>query len=296
MIDKVIDLCGLNEETPTRDIIKSNINTGIKQFQGRNNHHWTRREKHTDLNTGQADYQMPADMLRIITVKAKQSNNSDIVYPLIEITSENEWNRLTSFPMSATWAQYFFVKGHDVISIFPEPSQDLTDGLIVSYEPYIADFQLEDIELTADFIQNDVNVENPSEPFIPYMINNCYLQTTDGGDGSWYRINEVITGNHLRLENVFEGFSGLGIPCIIGQKPPVPEEFHGAFVNYACYKFFMMRKDVESATLYKRMFDDDLEKYVSRYAKKTTSSVGSAVPIAPPTVADVFRMSTLTEN
>ena len=82
----------------------------------------------------------------------------------------------------------------------------------------------------------------------------------------------------------------------MGQVPPFPEEYHDAPVFYACFKFFAMRKDTDSAAMYRTLFEDALRQYQETYGSKTTGGVINPGKYNVPNISDVFKMSTLTEG
>ena len=224
--------------------------------------------------------------------------------PLTEVRSEHEWNKMNSYPHSGMFPTHFFIRGNDEIGIYPTPAENITDGLIVAYEPRIRDMGVEDVSFTASVTQNSTAIEsadvdeddNPVDIFAPYMEENWYAFRTDGKDGNYYKIQKVIDGQHAVLENNYLGNTATDAPFKIGQVPPYPEEFHEAAVNYACFNFFAMRKDTDSAAMYRTLFEQAMEQYKTRYGNKTVSGVITPGAKRMPTIGDVFAESTITEG
>jgi len=108
--------------------------------------------------------------------------------------------------------------------------------------------------------------------FDPGLQNSCYLTVGDGLDGLWYKV-ESVEGDVLTLEVPYQGQSSDEAEIRIGQCPPFPDEYHDAPVYFACKQFFLLRKDLESASMYGQMFDELFAKYRTAYGNKTTGGV-----------------------
>lgn len=285
------ELCGVAETSRTMTTITNNINIGIKRFQHQARRYYTNREKKTNIVAGQQFYQFPADMLRISNVAAVIDGQK---YPLLQIRSEDEWNRLNLVKTFATnIPQYFFVKNRNELGIYPLPSQDVSGGLEVSYEPRIPDLSIEDTEIKVDVESNTVLVTRVTQQgnpeFKPTMENSCYAQlnSTTGNDGNWYKIQEVVDASNLKLENVFQGFTESGATMRIGQCPEFPEEYHIAPVYYAAQQYFLIRKDNDTARYYGDLFEQALREYQQVYGVKTTGGVLNAERIRVPNIFNV---------
>ena len=290
--------CGIHYEENEMDYIVANINNADKLFQNASRRPWTRKEKRTNVTVGQQYYQIANDMHRVAEVRCRQSNDSNVILPLTEIRSEHDWNIMNAHPHSGTFPTHFFVRGNDEIGIFPMPACDIEKGLYVSYEPRIRDMGIDDIEFTAKVEQNGFRIEVVSNEdiFAPFMEENWYAFRTDGKDGNYYKIQKVIDGKHAWLENNYLGMTSNDAPFKIGQVPPYPEEFHEAAVNYACFNFFAMRKDTDSAAMYRTLFEQAMEQYRTRYGNKTVSGVITPGAKRMPTISDVFANSILNEG
>jgi len=167
---------------------------------------------------------------------------------------------------------YYWIRGRNEIGLWPIPSQNTTNGLIISYEPRLADMSVDDVTTTTVTVtQGSQNVTSPSSAFLPNMAG-MYFSVTDGTDGNWYQIT-AATSTTLTLENYYQGISESGASCIIGSAPDIPEDYHLGMVYYACMNYYLKRKDLETAGFYKGLFEDLLEQYKTTYAAKTTGQV-----------------------
>jgi len=288
MQQQAADNCGIYIDSPQMAKVKRDLNTGVKLFQNAARRYWTRAEKKTNLKTDQQYYQFSSDMLRASHVKALRG---DRYYPLKRIDSEEEWNKLNIVPFfRANAPMYYFIKGADEIGIYPIPSSDVVDGLLVSYEPRMVDMMIEDTTPNVDMVENsNVVVAHEGSTFDPKIVNNCWFTVTDGSDGNWYKVSKFIDNTHIWIDNNYQGPDGENVPVLIGQTPQFPEEYHDAPVYFASWQFYLMRKDLETASMYKQLFDGLFSQYKAIYGKKTTGGVINPQPrLADPLTLDPF--------
>lgn len=289
-------LCGINYTEQEMGTIVLNLNLADKLFQNAARRPWTRKEKITNIKGNQQYYQIATDMYRVAEVRCKQSSNSTVIMPLEEVRSEHEWNRLNAFPNAGMFPTHFFLRGNDEIGIFPIPANDITDGLMVAYEPRVRDMGKDDVSFKASVTKNSTTIDATTSVFHPYMTENWYIYNNDGTDGNYYKIQKYISPTRVVIENDYLGETEATADLVMGQVPPYPEEYHEASVFYAVFKFFAMRKDTDSSAMYRTLFDDALRKYKTEYGNKTVSGVVTPGRRRLPNVSDVFANSTLTEG
>lgn len=293
-------LCGINYKEPEMAMIISNLNNADKLFANAARRAWTRREKIAKLKAGKRYYQIASDMLRVSDVRCKTSNNGSVIVPLTEVQSEYEWNKLNSYPFSTSYPTHFFIRGNDEIGIYPTPSEDIEDGLMVSYEPRVRDMGIDDITFTADVLENGTEITNPSADLVggfkSWMTENFWIKSNDNEDGNWYKVAKVVTPEIMKIDNHYLGPSGNGVSFTMGQVPPYPEEYHEAAIFYAAFKFYAMRKDTDSSAMYRTLFQDALDQYRETYGSKTTGGVINPGRYDVPNITDVFKTSNLTEG
>lgn len=294
-------LCGINYLEPEMAIIVSNLNNADKLFANAGRRAWTRKEKIANIKAEKQYYQIASDMFRVSSIRVKTSTGGNFINPLKEVQSEEEWNRLNAFPFKTSYATHYFIRGNDEIGLYPIPSEDVENGLMVAYEPRIRDMGIDDFVFTADVLENGVDITNPDATglpggFKPYMTENFWIKSNDYEDGNWYKVQKVIDGNHMKIDNNYLGPSGTGVSFTMGQVPPYPEEYHEAAIFYAAFKFYAMRKDTDSSAMYRTLFNDALEQYRETYGSKTTGGVINPGRYNVPNITDVFRMGTLSEG
>lgn len=269
--DRAYDMVGSpNDGGTTKTNIKQDVNQGLKLLKNATRRYWTRKQITADLVSGQQDYQLPADFVRAteITITA-----NGIVYPLVEVPSEHIWNELNVIPAVTIYIPTkYFIKGFNVISVWPAPSTSNVGTLTVSYEPNLPDYTLADVTGTASVTNNSVDITDSATSFVTSMTN-AWFTVTDGTGGNWYQIASVPTSSTLKLANYYIDETNAAASYLIGACPDIPPDYHMALVYYAVYQFFLKRKDLGQANMYLSMFQELRDEYMETYSNKTTGVV-----------------------
>lgn len=269
---RAADIVGVKTSVNSQALtnIKQDVNQGLRLFKNASRRYWTRKEVTTNLVSGQQYYTFPEDMVRITEVKVTVGG---FVRPVDLIDSEKIWNRLNIIPaMTVAVPTLAFVRGRNELGLYPVPSDNSTNGLIVSYEPRLRDMSLDDTTPTINTTLGSATVTAGSSVFTANMVG-MYLSVTDGSDGNWYPISGYTSPTQITLENVYQGPSKTNVASIIGSVPDIPEDYHLGLVYYAAYNYYLKRKDAATAAGYKSLFDDLLAQYKRVYAAKTTGLV-----------------------
>lgn len=268
---RAYDMVGTpNDGGVTTSNIQQDVKQGLQLFKNAARRYWTRKEVSTGLVNAQQDYELPADFVRATQVKITANG---IVYPLTEVPSEHKWNELNIIPAVTIYIPtMYFIKGFNVISIWPAPSTSNVGTLTVSYEPRMPDYTLPDVTGTASVVNGSQIVTDSAASFSQSMVN-AWLTVNDGTGGNWYQIASVQDASHLTLANVYQDQTNPTATYLIGATPDVPEDYHMAFVYYAAYQFYLKRKDVGNANQFLGLFQNLLDQYQETYASKTTGIV-----------------------
>lgn len=266
-------MCGISTTTDAVDLanIQTDLNTGLSLFKNSARRYWTRVEQQTNLVAGQQYYSYPPNAVRITEVRV---NSNGLNFPLIKVDSEHLWNKLNIIPaMTINLPTYYFVKGFNEIGLWPTPSANTVNGLLISYEPRI-NLSIEDFTTgTVSLTNGTTTVTNSGSNFIPSMVGR-WFQITDGTtDGQWYQVASYDSATAIELANDYAGTSTTTGAYIISQMPDIPEDYHLGLVYYACYNFFLKRKDAGTASNYFAMYEDLLNRYKDTYASKSTGLV-----------------------
>jgi hypothetical protein len=268
---EVADNCGFSPTTASFSLTNAqrHINLALKKFKNASRRYWTRKEVTTNLVASQQAYTFPEDMVRITTVKV---TSGGLTLPVTMIDSEELWNRLNLIPaMTVGIPTQGFIRGRNELLLYPIPSANVTNGLIVSYESRTKDMSIDDLTSATLNVTNGsvAIVASSGTPFNAKQVG-MWLSITDGSDGNWYQITGYTDTTHITIENYYQGPTTTGVASIIASVPDIPEDYHQALVDYACYRYFMKRKDKDTAASYKSLYDDALKDYKKNYAAKTT--------------------------
>lgn len=269
---RAADIIGISTTTSSQALtnIKQDINQGLRIFKNASRRYWTRKEVTTNLVANQQYYTMPEDMVRVTTARV---TSGGLTLPVVMIDSEEMWNRLNLIPaMTVGIPTTGFIRGKNEIGLYPVPSLNSTNGLIVSYESRLKDMSLDDATPIINVTNGSVTIAAATSVFNANMVG-MSLQVTDGSDGNWYPIVGYTSPTAITLENVYQGTSGTGVASLIGSVPDIPEDYHLGLVYYAAYNYFLKRKDSNTAAGYKALYEDLLMQYKETYAAKTTGQV-----------------------
>ena len=269
---RVADIIGVNTSQSSTDLtnIQQDINQGNRLFKNASRRYWTRKEVTGNLVAGQQYYTFPQDMVRITTVRV---TSGGLTLPVTLVDSEEMWNRIIIIPsMTVGIPTTGFVRGRNELGLYPIPSLNVTNGLIVSYEPRLKDMSIDDTAITVNVTVGSVNVTSGVSVFNANMVG-MSLSITDGSDGNWYLITGYTSPTAITLENVYLGSTKTGATGIVGTVPDIPEDYHLGLVYYAAYNYYLKRKDEATAANYRAMFQDLLTQYLEVYAAKTTGQV-----------------------
>jgi hypothetical protein len=251
-------------------IAKRDINEGgavfLSQLRRKINKEYISRS----LTAAQAYYQFPAGLLRMSEVKFLSGTN---YYRAALVTDEDEWNAITAIPSTATYPQYYYIRGDKELGVYPTPSATVASGIQLSHEPQHVDLTQDDYTTGTLTVTNDnIAVTHSATGFLPQMVGR-YLQVTDGTDGKWYRIASYGSTNSLNLENYYEGISGSGRTFRIGEVMKIPQGYQDAPVYYAVERFYMTQNDRATAAEYNVRFKTKL-KLAKEAFGSTTSRLG----------------------
>jgi hypothetical protein len=254
----------------TQANIATDVKVGLQLFRNQARRYWTRKSAVANLVSVQQDYQTAPDFVRATEVTI---TSNGIVYPLVEVPSEHIWNELNIIPAITIYIPTkFFVKGPDVISIWPAPSTANVGTLNISYEPRVPDYIATDVTGTAAVTPGSTIVTDSATSFYPAMAGMRFT-VQDATDGNWYKIANSPTTSTLNLSNYYAGLLSGSYPYLIGLCPDIPEDYHLGLAYYAAAQYYLKRKDLNDDNNYLGMFQALLDQYRETYGNKTTGVV-----------------------
>lgn len=255
-------------DSTTTTKLKRDINTGCARLMAGLDRAYLRRNRFTDLEAGQQYYQYPEDALKL---RQFVTHIGSINLPLIEITDEEEWDRMNQVPVQGIpWA--FFIKGMTEVGLYPIPEASTSSGgELVFTQRHVAMTQ-------DDYTTGTVTVANGSQTVVGVgttwtsAMAGRGFEVTDGSDGNWYRILSVESTTSLTLENFDQGISNSGLAYRIGECASLPEEYLESPVDYALNRFYLGRDQAKQAQ-YLGLFTAAFEDMRSVYGRKASSNV-----------------------
>lgn len=249
-------------------------NTGYQQFLSKLTRYYTRKQQFTNLVVGQQYYQVPVDFNKVIEVTVQVT--TAYKPPLVRVTSEEEWRRLTSYPMQSSWPTYYFVVGRKEIGLWPVPAATVELGLRVVYQPRA--FNMSVADLTSTGAGATATVTNGSQTV---TLSSSILTTSQVGldfqvtgilDDTFYPVI-VSTSNTLTLEAPYVASSASGLAWRISQLPQLPPEFADCPIHYALWLYFDANGNSGRATTHRLEFERMTGEALALYSSAGEASV-----------------------
>ena len=273
--------------------IKQDINIGYGLFNDMLARYYTRKQQFCDLAANQFIYQTPIDCIRVTGMTA--TINANYQLPVANIVSEEEWRTMTAFKYSSSYPRYYFISGNDEIQLWPIPSQNVTNGFRLYYQPDIAELSIDDITSTSTSAtitatQGSATITASSTVFSTALAGLTF-QVTGELLSTAYEIVSATTST-LTLKSAYIGPTGSGKAWRIGQTLVLPPAYVDAPMHYALGNFFASKGNDTRAAQHlgtvkmPGMFFSMVEKCKEEYSKSTTGNIitDGDVPLNPWTV------------
>jgi hypothetical protein len=253
--------------------IMQDYNQGYQTFLSKLNRYWVRKQQFANLVSGQQIYQLPIDVNKTLEVTVQVT--SSYIPPLVKITSERDWRRITSYPMQSSWPTYYFIIGAREIALWPIPAASVTLGLRVVYQPRAYSLSIADLTSTSSSLATVTNASTTvtlASSVLTTSQAGLYFQATGILDDTFYPIVSS-TSSTLTLESPYVASTAASQAWRIGQLPQLPPEFHDAPLHYAMWLFFSANNNTTRATAEKLMFDDLTAQALSLYSSSSEASI-----------------------
>lgn len=180
-------------------------------------------------------------------------------WPMDEIRTREEWDKLNVFPYYASIPSKFFIypggdKGGQ-IGIWPIPS---TTGNIIKYNYKFRVPDLSLVDYNTDPLNNPVTISGAGTVTVTngstavtgssttFTVTNnqqnesrwLRIPQSAGGDNQWYQIQNVSSTTALTLYQPYQGNTASGATYTIGQMPLIAEDFQDMLVWKALVYYF----------------------------------------------------------
>lgn len=165
----------------------------------------------------QKSYNKPIEATKIRTIVVTQGNTD---WPVREVTSQDDWNRLQETDYESDIPVYFHVYG-DQYQLWPTPST-AGNTITVTYKKKIKDLSVADYTTgTISITSGEETVTGVGTTFTAEMVGR-YLKTTDG---FWYKIATFTSTTELELAQPYEGTTVSGGTYTIGELSIFPDGY-----------------------------------------------------------------------
>ena len=201
-------------------------------------------------------------------------------YEATLIQDEELWRQMSSTTTQSTsnFLQFCFIRW-DRVELYPIPSSANTATII--YQTQAKDLQADDYTAgTITTLTNGAKAVTAANSTFTSAMAGRYFKIND--DGEWYRIATFGTTTTLTLASNYQGISiATGTSAYtIGQMPPTPADTHELPVYYACWKYYLFRKDITMAREFEKMWKEGVKEAEVSYANRSSSQVTRGYPYA----------------
>lgn len=250
------------------------MNEGYALFNAKLSRYFTRKQQFTDLVAGQQIYQTPIDCVRILGMTVQVANTYNPVVK--EIRDEFQWRQITSYPIQSNWPTYYFPIGNDEVSLWPVPSQTVTNGMRLYYQQTTSALTVNDVtsvttEATVTVSNGSVLVTASNDVFNADMAG-LQFQVTDTTDQTFYEII-AASSTELQLKSAYTATSGADHSWRIGQVSIIPMQYDSAPVHYALWSYFSAQGNESRAAYHRGQFDNMMADCLEEYSSSNVSSV-----------------------
>lgn len=256
--------------TANTTIGKARVNDTHRELVGL--HDWYFAEKTFNFTTAASDYQydLPFDFSRMVAVTVAVG---DVSYPLREVASHDEWQKLLIYRSTETSdiPEYYHVTG-DSIEIWPIPTSNGTasNGTFY-YTKRVVDMQYD------DYVTGTVTLTNASTVVtgVGTTFTNAMIGRYIKGNLSarWYELSGFTSTTVMALKKSFQGTTTAALAFTIGEMPIIPEEYHALLWYQPVAQYWMMKKEPQQAAYYQNLYDAGKQQFFNSYSKRTRSQI-----------------------
>lgn len=263
----------------TAEQLNEDYNTGYHLFNAKLARYYTRKQQFTDIIAQQDIYQTPIDCLRITGLTSLVGGDEATSYswPLVEIRSEFQWREITSYRTSNNWPAWYMSLGNDKIQVWPIPSQDVTNGFRLYYQPQDSDLSVDDVTSTSTgatvSITNGSTLVTANSGVFNENMQGLYFQITGVTDLTFYEIVSVPTPDTLILKTAFVGYTGSSMSWRVGQISIIPQEYVDAPMYYSLANYFDSKGSSDRAGYFRALFEKMQKDCDEEYSSSQTGSV-----------------------
>lgn len=248
---------------------------------------WDFMQKSANISTvaGQQGYTLPFDYEKMVDTYITLGTTKYIPRECPTQTMWDQLNQQSTF--QSNFPEWYFINQGQIL-FYPIPSSTTANAITVNYQRRIVDLN------RADYTTGTIAATNGSAtltgsgttwttPMIGRWIRITVTDTAaSSGDGMWYEITGVASATSMTIRNVYNGTTITGGAYTIGQMSALPEAFQDLPVWEAATLFFTsINPYPTNASLYKRRFDELLERLKEDHGTRTIDPVIHDVNVWP---------------
>jgi len=258
----------------TLDIIKKDLNFGYKEVFARVGRSIIERTRTAQTVGNQQFYQCPKDFLFPNTVTVTVGT---IKYPVVEESSQLNWNKLNVFPQVINIPQRYFIRkgfgNTNEIGFWPTPSSsDNTITLV---------YEASDKDLTTlAYTTGTVSMTNGSATALGTgttwtnaMKGRFFCVTPPNGDGLWYRVQSVDSPTQITLDQYYQGDTSAGYAYSISEAFQLPDEMQIIPTFFFLEHYFSIKGNDQKQLKNNQLFVSGIKMGQDLYANKGKSLV-----------------------
>jgi len=261
--------------------LKTNVTLGQRKLEALLGIYYTEDSRTlttvTDAISGTSyqSYKLPENFKKLSSFYV---TDGDTRYSADLIQDEGLWQQINSnsTTLSSNYVQFCFIR-RDRIELYPLPSTACTATII--YDSFSKPLVNDDYTTgTITTLANAaVAVTASGSTFTTGMVGRYFKIDTDG---EWYKIAAYGSATTLTLDSKYQGISiAAGTETYtIGQMPITPQETHELPAYYAVWRWALMKKDVQMAREFERMWKEGVNDAQMTWSNRSTSSIITSKP------------------
>ena len=243
---------GLSSSTSVIQFFNTHLQTRYQDALSAFSSWKNQQTQNTTTTIGQQYYSYPPG---VINVEAATIQQGTIVYPIIVVNSQEEWNHINQYPNTNTIIpQFIFPRQYD-FGVWPVPNavHTMVLNFIYTTPPLnVADYSTGTVTVT----NNSQSVSSSGATFTAGMVGR-YFVLTDGTYPTdyWYKISGVNDStNVLTLQSYYEGTTASSQHYLIGQVPELPDEADILLSWGVTADWFASRGDTAKSTSFNNLY------------------------------------------
>lgn len=250
------------------------MNEGIREMLG--SHDWPFLEKEVTLSTvaSQQVYELPADYSKLINVTVTIGTT---IWPMEEITAQEDWNLLNQTTFTSDIPQYFFIFNRK-LEMYPIPSGS-TNTITVQYKRSVRDLHIADYTTgTIASITSGASALVGATTSWTNQMEGRFLRITESntantGDQEWYEIETVVSTTAITLLRLYQGntIATGSASYTIGDVSVIPQDYHMGPVWFALAEYWDKEGEPSRGDRYRDRFERLKKQMRADLGSKSTS-------------------------